>query len=223
MKQFLKRSFSITDWLIIASNIFAIGGVWMLHWDAKIIFLIFCLETVIIGVFNFLQMWLTTLYKKTDTWQSSTNYSTQQSGYVFMFFFLFHYGFFVLVQLFIFLSIMSINGLKITVLDLLFKFNTLLPSYAVAFLGLFVATYILGIIKDFIMTGSYKTANLNELMFRPYKRIFVQQFVIILGTFVLMVEKEGKIFMLIFIPIKVFFEMFIDYDKVIKESINKVK
>jgi hypothetical protein len=53
MKQFLKRSFSITDWLIIASNIFAIGGVWMLHWDAKIIFLIFCLETVIIGVFNF--------------------------------------------------------------------------------------------------------------------------------------------------------------------------
>jgi hypothetical protein len=73
------------------------------------------------------------------------------------------------------------------------------------------------------MTGSYKTANLNELMFRPYKRIFVQQFVIILGTFVLLVENEGKIFMLIFIPIKVFFEMFIDYDKVIKESINKVK
>ena len=143
MKQFLKQTLSLGDWLLIASNVFAIWGVWMLHWDAKIIFLVFCLVTIVIGLFNFLQMWLTTLYKKTDTWQSSPNYSTQQSGYMFMFFFLFHYGFFVFVQLFIFLSIMQINGMKISVLDLLFKFNTFLPSYAIVFLCLYVASYLL--------------------------------------------------------------------------------
>jgi len=51
-------------------------------------------------------------------------------------------------------------------------------------------------------------------MFEPYIRIFVQQFVVILGSMFLTFG-AGKIFILIFVAAKIFFELFINYNRLL--------
>ena len=54
-------------------------------------------------------------------------------------------------------------------------------------------------------------------MFEPYMRIFIQQFTVILGAFVLVFNAD-KIFILIFAAVKIFFTVFINYE----DALNKV-
>ena len=55
------------------------------------------------------------------------------------------------------------------------------------------------------------------LMFEPYIRIFIQQFTVILGSLFLSFG-AGKVFIIIFAMIKIAFELFIDYAKIINEE-----
>jgi hypothetical protein len=208
----LKKELSIGDWLIVCSNLFAIYGVWMLNWDAKIIFLVFCIETIVIGVFNFLQLGLIACSNDEQGKKSKL-----AGGLFLMLFFLVHYSIFVFAQLHIFLSIMKIHKIRISTTELIFSFQKVMPNYALQYLGLFVASYFLGILKDFVFNGKYKTTSLTAQMFTPYKRIFIQQFVVILGAFVLLLNPNGKYLILLFVPIKIFFELFIDYDSLLDE------
>lgn len=211
----LKQNLSFSDWLIIFSNLVAIYGVWALHWDSKIIFLVFCVETIIIGVFNFLQLGLIACSNDEQGKKSKL-----AGGLFLMLFFLVHYGIFVFAQLHISLGIMKINKIRISISEFLYSFQNAMPNYAVQYLGLFVASHFLGILKDFVFNGKYKTMALTAQMFTPYKRIFIQQFVVILGAFVLLLNPDGKYFILVFIPIKLFFEIFINYDQLI-DAMNK--
>ena len=70
---------------------------------------------------------------------------------------------------------------------------------------------------DFIFTCKYKTATLVGLMFEPYIRIFIQQFTVILGS-IFLTFGAGKVFIIIFAMIKIAFELFIDYGKIINEE-----
>lgn len=89
-----------------------------------------------------------------------------------MFFFLVHYGMFVFAQLHIFLSIMKIHNLRITIIELIFSFYKVLPAYALQYLGLFTTLYCLGILKDFIISGKYKTMLLTTQKFTPLQKNF---------------------------------------------------
>jgi hypothetical protein len=70
---------------------------------------------------------------------------------------------------------------------------------------------------DFILTGDYKNSSLGYLMFQPYGRIFIQQVTVIVGSMFLSFG-AGKIFILIFAAIKIFFEVFIDFDFIMKKA-----
>ncbi|MND08531.1 hypothetical protein D3C83_312060 [compost metagenome] len=54
-------------------------------------------------------------------------------------------------------------------------------------------------------------------MFQPYGRIFVQQFTVIIGSIFLSFG-AGKIFILIFALIKIFFDVFIDFSGLLKKA-----
>ena len=54
-------------------------------------------------------------------------------------------------------------------------------------------------------------------MFQPYGRIFIQQVTVILGSMFLSFG-AGKIFILVFAAIKIFFEVFIDFENLIKKA-----
>lgn len=54
-------------------------------------------------------------------------------------------------------------------------------------------------------------------MLEPYMRIFVQPFTVILGTFIL-IFNAGKIFILIFAVVKIFFTVIVNYE----DTLNKL-
>src|SRR5436190_14648108 len=100
-----KRKLTPGDYLLILVNLVPLYGVWFEGWSAAQVFLVYCLETVIIGIINVLKMACVTLFvKKTDVWENGGSF-TMQSGWFFIFFFIIHYGFFVFVQTQIFFAV----------------------------------------------------------------------------------------------------------------------
>lgn len=207
----LKRRLTINDYLLIVINLIPLYGVWFLGWDAKHIFVVYAMETVIIGIINVLKMSFITLFvKKQDTWQNNGG-SSMQSGWFFILFFIAHYGFFVFVQTQIFFAVSRLipNG---SFFANYAKIPALLGDNGKLMLLIFVAYYTLQNLFDFFLSGNYKTISMGRLMFEPYMRIFVQQFVVILGG-IFLGFGAGKIFMLVFVIAKIFFELFVNFNR----------
>ena len=51
-----KRKLTISDFFLIVVNLVPLYGVWFEGWDAKQVFIVYCLETVIIGIINVVKM-----------------------------------------------------------------------------------------------------------------------------------------------------------------------
>ena len=222
MKQFIKRRLSITDIFLILVNLVPLWGVWFKGWNAREVFLVYCLESIIAGIYNIIMMWMTTLVKKKDEW-SNGGASTMVSGYFFILFFMVHYGFFIFIQISIFLQVADIGNLAFGPAAF-FQFITHVADYlspaTEQLLLLFIASYGIVVLKDFVFNGAYKTASIGALMFAPYARIFVQQFCVIIGAFLLGFNL-GKIFILVFVVVKIFFESILNYQGIIEEAGKK--
>jgi hypothetical protein len=221
-KKLLRKKFTANDAIVVAVNLIPLIGVWAWQWDAKEMFLVYCLETVIVGGYNVLQMLLTAIVKKKDVWDDSTG--TMMPGLFFVFFFIIHYGFFVFIQLSLFLSIIHLPGLDGlgSAFTFLFHFPDYLGRDALIVLLLFVFSYGVMMTRKHLWSGAYKTASMGMLMFTPYPRIFVQQFVVILGSFVLVFgARASGIFMLIFVTVKILFELVLDFDQLFEEYQRK--
>jgi hypothetical protein len=223
-----KRKLTIPDFFLILVNLIPLYGVWFEGWDAKQVFLVYCMETVIIGVINVIKMACVTLFvKKQDVWENGGS-SSMQSGWLFIFFFIVHYGFFVFVQTQIFFSV---SGLMADG-SLLAKYSRIpemLGPNGRLLLLIFIAYYTVQNLFGFFSSGAYKTISMGRLMFEPYMRIFVQQVVVILGGMFLSFG-AGKIFVVIFIFAKIFFEVFVNFERILavaekrqrsKESLKK--
>ncbi|MFM6926505.1 MAG: DUF6498-containing protein, partial [Ferruginibacter sp.] len=100
-----KRKLTVSDLLLILVNLIPLYCVWFEGWNASEVFLVYCLETVIIGLVNVLKMASVTLFvKQRDVWENGGS-TSMQSGWFFIFFFIIHYGFFVFIQTQIFFSV----------------------------------------------------------------------------------------------------------------------
>lgn len=188
-------------------------GVWFNEWNARQVFLVYCMETVIVGIINVLKMIFVTLFiKKEDVWENGGS-TSMQSGWLFIFFFIFHYGFFVFIQTQIFFAISS----TIPGSSLLMKYAQipqLLGANGLMLLLIFIAYYTMDNLLGFFNSGTYKTISMGRLMFEPYMRIFVQQVVVIVGGIFLNFG-AGKIFVVVFIVVKIFFEIIINFDRLL--------
>lgn len=220
MKNILKQRLTFGDLILIVTNLVPLWGVWFKGWDAKMIFIVYCFETIIAGIYTALQLWLTTLIKKKDAWTNGGE-TTMVSGYVFIVFFIIHYGFFVLIQMHIFLGILHIKPPSVNLFYYITHIYKFLPEYALWILALFTISYGLIVLKEFILTGIYKTIDMGSLMFAPYGRIFVQQFVVIIGSFILLFNRGSEIFILVFVIMKIFFGFLLDFEKIISSTVKK--
>ena len=212
-----KRKLKKGDYFLILINLVPLFGVWFKGWDPKQMFLIYCLETVIIGLYNIIKMAIVTLYKKRDVWENNGS-STMVRGWFFILFFILHYGLFVFVQMNIFggvtgLSDKTGNGM----FSFVFHAADLLTDDSKLVLYGFIVFYGVQMMIDFIASGVYKKTSMGLLMFQPYMRIFIQQFVVILGSMFLQFG-AGKIFMLIFVAFKIYFEIFINLDGLLEKA-----
>jgi hypothetical protein len=217
-KDITKKRLTQGDWSLLIANLIPVIGVWFLNWSAKEVFLVYCFETIIIGCFTLVKMLITGLIVKKDEWQTTGGSTTKQPFWLFMLFFLIHYGLFVSVQMGIFFAVSGIGDeAGITFFNFFSKWPSLLTNDAYIMLGVFIVSYGFRLTTDFILTGDYKTSSLGYLMFQPYGRIFIQQVTVILGSMFLSFG-AGKIFILIFAMIKIFFEVFIDFNLLIKKA-----
>lgn len=214
-----KRKLTIPDFLLILVNLIPLLGVWFNEWNARQVFLVYCMETVIIGVINVLKMIFVTLFiKKEDVWENGGS-TSMQSGWLFIFFFIFHYGFFVFIQTQIFFAVSStIPGSSL--LTKYAKIPELLGPNGLILLLIFIAYYTMENLFGFFSSGTYKTISMGRLMFEPYMRIFVQQIVVIVGGIFLSFG-AGKIFVVVFILTKIFFEVIINYNRILEIAEKK--
>jgi hypothetical protein len=216
-KDIIKRKLTQSDWLMIIANLVPVFGVWFLQWSAKDVFLVYCFETIIIGFFTILKMIITGIVKKRDDWQNRGSV-TKQPALFFILFFLVHYGMFVAIQMGMFFAISGIGDEYNFGFFNFFQKWPLLFNYEVKLmLGVFIVSYAFRNLNDFILSGEYKTISMGYLLFQPYGRIFIQQATVIVGSIFLSFG-AGKIFILVFALILIFFEVFVDMEGLIRKA-----
>lgn len=209
------------DWLIIISNLIPVYGVWFLGWSAVEVFIVYALETLIIGLLTVLKLLIATFARKTDTWHNQGS-TSQVSGLFFIVFFVLHFGIFAAVQTAIFSGVAGINPPGKGALYFFFHWWEYINEDIAWMLGGFIISYLARDFVPFIMKGDYKSVPMMILMFQPYGRILVQQFTVILGSMFLTFQL-GKVFMLVFAVAKIFVEVFLNFDRIINKTMETLK
>lgn len=220
--QMFKKKLSLPDYFIIAANLLPVAGVWLWNLSPIEVFMVYALETVIVGLFTLLKMGIASAVRKTDTWYNGAS-RTKQSGLFFMLFFVAHYGMFVAIQTGLFIQVSGIGkSLNRGFFDFFLHWPQYIGKDAYNLLGGFIISYGFSMYWNYIRTREYRTTPLMLLMFQPYGRIFIQQVTVILGSIFLSFG-AGRIFILIFAIIKIFFEVFVNYDGLLNKAMDDMK
>jgi hypothetical protein len=218
----LKRKFREADWFLVAANLLPVYGVWFMKWNAREIFLVYCLETIIIGFFTLIKLGIVTTIRKKGLWE---NYGsrTMVPGIYFIVFFLLHYGLFVSIQTSLFLGIISMHeDYTPSILHLIFHPFQYLDRNGWLLFCAFVFSYGYENLYGFISKNEFRTKSFERIMFEPYLRIFIQQFAVTTGAF-FVVFGVSKVFILAFAIVKIFFTVCLDYETAIQKAGEKVK
>jgi hypothetical protein len=147
------------------------------------ILFVYFLETIIIGVFNALKMFCSIHFGKSG-------------GYGLILFFLFHYGFFIAIQSIFAFALFSIEGNSIfgEPFNILENYGIILNLADMKYaLPAIIFTHVGKFFSDFIQNKKYLKFSATEIMTKPYLRIFVQQFVVIISFFFMVFGKAGII------------------------------
>lgn len=218
----IKRKLKLSDLFLIAINLVPLWGVWFANWNAREVFMVYCLESVVIGFYTLIKLGIASLVIKKDVWNDTGDNVTKMPGLFFMLFFLVHYGFFVAIQLSIFLETSGAEkayGIS-NAWDFVVHFQRYLSDYSKWLLVGFIISYGFLMLKDFLLSGAYRITPLGAIMFEPYGRIFIQQFTVIAGSLFLGFG-AGKIFIAIFAAVKIFFDVWVNYSGIIATMAKK--
>jgi hypothetical protein len=215
-----KKKLRISDYIIILANLIPVYGVWFLGWSAREAFVIYAMETIILGLLTILKLLIATLYRGTDKWYANNSVS-QVSGLFFIFFFTIHYGLFVAIQTSLISSSITTGG-KDGFFHFFFHWYEYIDSENVWILGGFVASYLATDLFPFLAKGQYRTVPMMLLMFQPYGRIFVQQVIVIIGSMFLALG-SGKGFILVFAVVKIIADLYLSFDKIINKAMTDME
>ncbi len=169
--------------ILIAVNLFPIVGVIIFGWNIFEIVALYVIETIIIGLYNVIKM----------------SFTEGKTKFALIPFFLFHYNFFILIQS-IFVVILIGGGTD----DLFTLFTN--RDFIIAICLIFISHGV-SLYKNYINSKKYKTIKAETLMVSPYKRIFVQQFMVIGGAFVVMIFDAPMGFLIILIFLKILIDI----------------
>lgn len=170
------------------------------------------LETIIMGIFNALKMFWSITYGKSK-------------GYGLILFFLFHYGFFVAIQSIFGFAIFSFQKQSLIKepFNLIENYSSILQLEDIKYaLPAIVFTHLGKFVADFINNEKYKKFSASEIMFKPYARIFIQQFVVILSFFFIAFAKAGIIAALFLIVFRLVVDLIFESIKENSEILDAV-
>lgn len=192
--------------LPIVANILPIIGVIFWGWKPLDAFIIYALETFIIGIMTVIKLLVTAVYQSRDVPENNRKKGII-AGLFMVAFFIFHYGMFAVIQTSIFTSVSGLtkgsHGPLYFFLNW-YKFVTPETAYA---LCMFVVSYAVTYLVPFVYNQEYKTQGMIQMMIQPYGRIFVQQFTVIIGSIFLMFN-WGIGFLIVFVLTKIFVEFY---------------
>ncbi len=147
-----------TGWLLVLANLFPVYGYFYLQWDLTNLIILYWMENVVIWFYNIVKM----------TIVSFTHFSTfkDRAGSVFStVFFALHFGMFTYAHGSALAAALNyVEELHIKSIPELIQIN--LVGFAVLMLS-----HGFSFIYNFLINGEHKTAQLADLMFRPYSRI----------------------------------------------------
>jgi hypothetical protein len=169
--------------LLMLANALPLGGVLWFGWNIGDLFILFWIESAIIGIFNVIKMLVI------SKWEA-----------IFMgAFFIGHFGAFMAGHLlFIFGFFMQGMESRSPTLD---QTGALLLSMWPAVLAL-VASHGFSFFDNFIKRKEYLLKTVKEQMGEPYKRIIIMHFTIILGGFMVMALHAPVLALLLLIVLK---------------------
>lgn len=192
---------------LIAANLVPLIGVLFFGWDGKGIIVVYILETIIIGILNALKMLIVYLVNGTRNEKKGKSEFTQGvSGLGLIPFFLFHYNFFIFVQSVLFFAFSSMwepMGRGPEPFNVIANFRLYINDDTLLALGSLLIANLSYFADDFLLSGKYKTVSMQSLMMAPYKRIFLQQFLVILGGFIFMLTGGISVVMGLFVVLKI--------------------
>lgn len=206
---------------MIAANLVPVFGVWFLGWSATDAFIVYALETLIVGVLTLMKLAVITLFRGKDTWYNQGT-SSNVSGLFFMAFFTLHFGLFAAVQTSIFSQAAGITKEGSGLLHFFFHWYSYINNDIAIMLGGLAVSYLVRSFIPFIVSGEYKTVSMMKVMFQPYGRIVIQQFTVIMGAMFLSFGL-GKGFILVFAAAKIFFEVYINYDSILNKAMTDME
>ncbi len=121
-------------------------------------------------------------------------------------FFIAHYSLFLFVHL-IFIIVLGNNLAQNQNFDIL---GYLLGLKSVIFYSLLLfASHLVSFITEFVIPKEYEETDVWNLMFVPYRRVFLMQLTIILGAgLVILTGNPKSIIFLLFIPLKIIFDVY---------------
>ncbi len=189
--------------LVWANALFLLLLLFLKIVDPLTIVFAYFLETIIIGIIHLLKLWLVNKYGKPDAEKPN-----QMKGIGMLIFFAFHYGFFVAIQsIFAFTMFEgSVSGLK-DGFHLINNYSIILNSAGISFILASILANNLGYFyTNFWRNEKYKEYAPNDIFFKPYVRIFIQQFVVIFSFFFFIIFNSGMTAAVVLI----FFRLFID-------------
>lgn len=216
-----KRRLSRNELFLVAANLIPVYGVWFLGWSAKEAFIVYALETLLVGMVTLLKMAVITIIRKKDIWYNEGS-RTSVSGIFFMAFFTVHYGLFAAVQTTIFSQSANITPEGSGMMHFFFHWYEYINRDIGYMLAGFVVSYFATSFVPFIVNGEYKTVSMMRVMFQPYGRIFIQQFTVILGSMFLGFGWD-KGFILVFAFAKIFFDVYANFDRVLDKSMTEME
>ncbi len=196
-KLLLPNSDNLHIWITTAMMII---GLIFFNWKPEVIIFAYLFETVIIGVIHIIKMISVAIFSEKE--KASPD---KKSPWFVIPFFCFHFFFFIAVQMIFVFLFLDIENLELSKgpFGLFHNFITLfsMPDMQEAYL-IIILNNIFHTIKTFYTTGKYSESTISELFMQPYLRIFVQQFVAILGGFLFMFTGAPKLIALLLIGIK---------------------
>lgn len=178
--------------------------------------ILYAMETVIIGAFHVLKMFVLT-FKKGNSKEE------KGMGVFFTFFFIIHYGFFVFLQTSFFFLFLSFADDRITDSFGLQNINTILGLEGIKIgLVFLIITNFLKFWFNFYKSDYYKGLRVELYMFQPYIRIIIQQIVAILPGFFIIFGKSGIAVAIVLIVVRTIIDVAMDKAKNNEHFFNKV-
>ncbi len=213
-----RRKLTREDYFIIVSNLVPVFGAWFLGWSAIEVFIVYALETLIVGVITVLKLFIATLYRGKDNWYNNGQ-TTRVSGLFFILFFVLHFGLFAAVQTAIFSNAAGLVPRGGGLFHFFLHWYDYINRDVAWMLLAFVISYLARDLIPFVLRQDYKKYSMMWLMFRPYGRIIIQQFTVIIGSMFLSFGL-GKIFILVFALVKIFFEVWLNTEKLVDRAMS---